>query len=151
MRTFQKQEVRMIPGFSHGLNYLAVLVSGVGSMILGFLWYGPLFGKPWAGFTGWTTEKVKTVPGGQMALSYILAFVVAIVQAITLSILVRSLGVTAWSDGLWTGVCAGVGFTAMGFAATFLFEHKPFGLWLIVAGYEVVYLAGAGLLVTVWR
>lgn len=141
----------MNPSFSHGVNILAVLVSGAWSLVLGFLWYGPLFGKPWGGYTGWTEEKVKTVPGGQMALSYILAFVVAAAQAVVLTVFVRSLSVSTWSDGLWVGVLAGFGLTALGFAATYLFEHKPVGLWLIVAGYEVVYLGGAGVLVTVWK
>jgi hypothetical protein len=61
------------------------------------------------------------------------------------------LGATVWSDGLILGLLAGVGFIALGFATSFLFERKAFGFWLIVSGYEVVYLAAAGVLVTVWR
>ena len=141
----------MIPSLSNGFNILAILASGVGSLIIGFIWYGPLFGKPWSTYTGWTREKVATVPGGQMALSYILSFVAAVAQACVLTVFARGLGVTAWSDGLWIGLLAGVGFTALGFATTYLFEHKPTGLWLIVSGYEVVYLAGAAVIVTVWR
>jgi len=140
----------MIPSFSHGLNILAVLVSGVWSLVLGFLWYGPLFSKPWSKHTGWTNEKVKTISGGRMATSYILTFLAAVAQAIVLTVIGRSLGITLWSDGLWLGLLAGIGFIALGFGTSFLFEHRPIGLWLIVAGYEVVYLAGAGVLVTVW-
>lgn len=29
------------------INYLAVLIAAVASMIIGFLGYGPLFGKAW--------------------------------------------------------------------------------------------------------
>src|SRR5690348_2723001 len=29
------------------LNYWAILVAVVASMVLGFLWYGPIFGKAW--------------------------------------------------------------------------------------------------------
>jgi hypothetical protein len=141
----------MIPGFSNGINVLAVLASGVGSMVLGFLWYGPLFAKPWSTYTGWTEEKVRAVGGGKMALTYILTFVAAVLQAVVLTVFARALGISAWTDGLWMGALAGVGFTALGFATTYLFEHKPLGLWLIVSGYEVVYLAGAGVIVTAWR
>jgi len=141
----------MIPSFSVGFNILAVIASGVWSLVLGFIWYGPLFGKPWAGFTGWTEEKVKAVPGGRMALSYVLTFLAAVAQAVVLTLFVRAAGVAAWSDGLWTGLLAGIGFVALGFATSYLFEHKPTALWLIVSGYEVVYLAGAGVLVAVWR
>jgi hypothetical protein len=137
--------------FGSGLHLGALVVSGAMSLVIGFLWYGPLFGKPWAAYTGWTDEKVKSIPGGTMALTYLLTLLAAIVQAVVLSLLSRSLGATVWSDGLVLGLLAGCGFVALGFATTSLFEHKPIGLWLIVSGYEVVYLAAAGTLVTIWR
>ena len=30
------------------INWLAVLASVVAAMVVGYLWYGPLFGKAWA-------------------------------------------------------------------------------------------------------
>lgn len=36
------------------VNYLAILVAAVLSMVLGFLWYGPLFGKEWTKLMGVT-------------------------------------------------------------------------------------------------
>jgi hypothetical protein len=44
------------------INYLAILASGIIMMVLGYLWYGPLFGKPWmklAGITKSDMEKSK--------------------------------------------------------------------------------------------
>ena len=35
-------------------DILPILASGVASLLIGFVWYGPLFGKPWAAYTGWT-------------------------------------------------------------------------------------------------
>jgi len=141
----------MIFTFGSGINGLALLASGVVSLVIGFVWYGPLFGKPWSRHTGWTDEKVKSVGGGAMALTYGLTFVAAVAQALVLTLFARSLGAVTWTDGLLLGTIAGAGFTALGFATTHLFEHKPFGLWLIVSGYEVVYLAAAGMLVSAWR
>jgi len=141
----------MLVNFSEGWNILAVLASGLASLILGFLWYGPLFGKAWAGYTGWTNEKVKTIPGSRMAMTYLLAFLAALISAFVLAILSAALGASGAADGLVLGLLAGIGITAMGFGTTFLFEHKPLGLWLIVAGYETAYLVIAGIIVTVWR
>ena len=141
----------MILNFSNGLNILAILASGIASLILGFVWYGPLFGKAWAGYTGWTEEKIKTIPGSRMARTYILTFFAALVSAFVLSTLSRALGASGAVDGLILGLVTGIGIAAMGFATTFLFEHKPLGLWLIVAGYQVFYLVIAGIIVTVWR
>ena len=125
----------MILNFTAGLNFLAILASGIASLILGFVWYGPLFGKAWAGYTGWTKEKIKTILGSRMARTYILTFYAALVSAFALSCLSRALGASGAMDGLILGLVAGIGIAAMGFATTFLFEHKPLGLWLIVAGY----------------
>lgn len=141
----------MIFTFGSGINVLALLASGVLSLAIGFIWYGPLFAKPWSRYTGWTDEKVKQVSPGSMAFTYGLTFVAAVVQALVLTLFARSLGAVTWTDGLLLGAIAGGGFTALGFGVTHLFEHKPLGLWLIVSGYEVVYLAAAGILVSVWR
>ena len=34
------------------INYLAILVSAILSMVVGSIWYGPLFGKKWAELIG---------------------------------------------------------------------------------------------------
>jgi hypothetical protein len=133
-----------------GVNFLAILVSGAASLVLGFIWYGPLFGKAWARYTGWTEEKVKALPASRMALTYGLTFVAALVSAYVLSVLSEALGASGITDGLLLGLLVGIGFAGMAFATTHLFEHKPLGLWLIVAGYEILYLAVAGIIVTVW-
>src|SRR5262245_51700624 len=69
------------------VNYLAVLASAVAMMVLGFLWYGPLFGKTWSRLMGWgemTPEKMaemqkKARPG------YAITFVGALLMAYVLS------------------------------------------------------------------
>lgn len=132
-------------------NVLAVLACGAASLVIGFVWYGPLFGKPWAGFTGWTEEKIKTIPGSKMGLTYGLTFLCALVTAAALAGLSNALALTGVVAGLTLGLVAGIGFAAMAFATTHLFEHKPLGLWLIVSGYQIVYAAAAGVIVTVWK
>jgi len=141
----------MLMNFSEGWNILTILASGLASLVLGFVWYGPLFGKAWAGYTGWTNEKVKTIPGSRMAMTYLLTFAAALISAYVLAVLSRTVGASGVVDGLVLGLVTGIGIAAMAFGTTFLFEHKPLGLWLIVAGYETAYLVIAGIIVTVWR
>lgn len=133
------------------LNLLAILACGIVSLVIGFVWYGPLFGKSWAGYTGWTEEKVKAIPSSRMASTYLLTFAAALVSAYALAFLVRALGLAKVTDGLYLGLLTGLGFAAMGFATTHLFEHKPVGLWLIVSGYQLVYQVAAAVIVTLWR
>ena len=66
----------------HEVNLLAVLVAGIVPMIVGFLWYGPLFGKRWLALMETTAEEiqkdfnpVKTV---HLALMALIAFVLPV-------------------------------------------------------------------------
>jgi RsiW-degrading membrane proteinase PrsW (M82 family) len=141
----------MVLNSGEGINLWAILVSGLASLVIGFIWYGPLFGKAWSGYTGWTEEKVKTLPSSRLASTYVLTFAAALVTAYALAFLVRALGISRVTDGLFLGLLTGVGFAAMAFATTHLFEHKPVGLWLIVSGYQLVYQVAAAVIVTLWR
>lgn len=134
-----------------GFYLWAILASAAASMVIGFVWYGPLFGKPWGRYSGWTEEKIKTVTGKSMGLTYGLTLIAAVVSSLALTVLSRSLGASTALDGLLIGLLTGVGLVAMALATNFLFERRPLGFWLIVAGYEIVFMAAAGVIVTVWR
>jgi hypothetical protein len=86
-----------------------------------------------------------------MALTYALTLAAALVTAFVLDVLAWATGTSTVSDGIGLGLWTGVGFSAMAFATTHLFEHKPLGLWLIVSGYQLVYQVWAALIVTLWR
>ena len=69
------------------INYWAVLVCGVLSMIIGSIWFGPLFGKKWMQIIGATEmdmEKRKEMQKRAMPL-YIISFVLSLFQAYVLS------------------------------------------------------------------
>src|SRR5260370_5585159 len=46
----------------HSLNWLAILVAAISTMVIGFLWYSPLlFAKPWMKEMGYDpSDKAKT-------------------------------------------------------------------------------------------
>ena len=141
----------MFPGLSYGINIWAILACGVASLVIGFIWYGPLFGKAWAAYTGWTEEKVKSIPSSRMARTYILTVAAALVTAFVLDLFAWALDSSGIKAGLFLGLLTGVGFSAMAFATTHLFEHKPVGLWLIVSGYQLAYQVAAAVIITLWR
>ena len=69
------------------VNYWAVLVCGIVSMVLGFVWYGPLFGKKWmeiVGATDMDKERRKEMQKGMWKL-YLTSFVLALLQACVLA------------------------------------------------------------------
>jgi len=60
-------------------NILAIFLAGIVPNVLGALYYGPLFGKPWLASLGYTADDMKgrneaLIYGGALALSLIIAF-----------------------------------------------------------------------------
>src|SRR4051812_21622205 len=132
------------------VNYLAVLACGVVSMVIGFLWYGPLFGKPWSELMGWgsmTPEKMaemqkKARPG--YAITFLASLVLAFVLAHELifgSVYTQTSGVSAGiAAAFWTWI----GFIVPVTLGTVLWDGKPWKLWFINAGYWLVLLCVDG-------
>jgi len=65
------------------INYLAILVAGLVPSILGAIYYGPLFEKPWLDSLGKTKEDM--VPSN-MGLTYGLALLMALLVAMVLKL-----------------------------------------------------------------
>lgn len=67
------------------VNYYVFLLAGLVPMLIGFIWYGPLFGKAWMNQMGFTEESLK---GGNMALIFILSYIFSVFIAIMMQLLV---------------------------------------------------------------
>ena len=66
------------------VNMISVLVAGVASMAVGFLWYSPvLFAKPWMKLMGLTEKNMKEAQK-KMGMMYGLSFVASLVMAYVL-------------------------------------------------------------------
>ena len=45
-----------------GVSLFAVVAGSIGAFLLGWLWYGPLFGKAWADARGLSAEQLRPTP-----------------------------------------------------------------------------------------
>src|SRR3989304_5313099 len=109
------------------INYLAVLVAAIASMVLGMLWYGPVFGKLWmklSGITPQSMKKMKLTPKAAMTLG----FIGTLVTAYVLSHFVDLLSVTTWSGAAQFAFWAWLGLVAPVQLGAYLWEGKPFKL-----------------------
>jgi hypothetical protein len=132
-----------------GVNFLAILVAGVLHMILGFLWYGPLFSKPWMKLTGMTEQQASQ--GGPGPAIYLVPFVGALFGFYVLALFIDAAQAYTLAGGALTGLLAGVGILASFSAANAIFSNKPLQLFLIDYGYPVLSLVIAGALLGIWR
>ena len=136
------------------INYLAVLVCGVSNMVIGFLWYGPLFGKAWMKLSGMTQRDLEGSKKKGMSKGYAMAFVGALLMAFVLDhalIFASSyLGVTGIMAGLTAGFWNWLGFVAPVTMGVVLWEGKPWKYWLITYSYYLVGFLLMGSILAVW-
>ncbi len=137
------------------VNYLAVLVAAVASMIIGSLWYGPLFGKPWMALIGMTPEKIAAAKGKGMTMSYALMFVGSLVMSFVLahSLIFASAytNTTGAIAGMMVGFWSWLGFVAPVTLGSVLWENKSWNLWLLNNGYYIVTLVVIGIILALWK
>jgi hypothetical protein len=137
------------------INYWAVLVAAIAQMVLGFLWYGPLFGKPWSAMMNFTPEHMAEARAKGMGKS----LTVMIVGSLLMSWVLAHAIIFASAYLLFYGSLAGVtvGFlTWLGFVApitvgTVLWENKPWKLWFLNAGYYLVGFCLMGAILGAWQ
>ena len=136
----------------HDVNLLAVLVAGIVPMIIGALWYGPLFGKRWLAMMEMTAEEVQE--GFNPVKTYGVSFLLALVTAYVIAQLVAELGPEGGGSamvGVHVGLMAVIAFVAPAAHQSVTFEKRKAGLaWLNVA-YNGVALIGQALVIAIWR
>ena len=125
------------------ISWVGVAVAAVAAFVLGSLWYGPLFSKPWM------AELRKTVnetSGPRPALAPLLMaqFAATIITTIVLAIIIERFG-RGVPIGLTVGLLCGAGFAATTKLADVLFSQASTpGRYWIEAGNQLVSYALIG-------
>ena len=138
-------------------NYLAVLAAAIAGMVLGYLWYGPLFGADWTALMGWkpdAAQKLMAQNKKKMMTNYTLMFVGLLLMAFTLSHLVSLLNLYSG----FTGVVAGLegafmswfGFVLPASLGAILWEGRHWRLWVLNSGYYLIILLVMGIILGAW-
>lgn len=129
------------------INYLAVLVAGLSSMVVGYIWYSkPLFGNTWMRLEGMTEEKAKQ----KMGMTYGGMMLLALVLAYVLAHFVDYADATTTSEALMTGFWAWLGFVVTTKGASYLFGQKSMQLFFIDVGYHLVEILVMSVILVSW-
>ncbi|OGE80192.1 MAG: hypothetical protein A2660_02580 [Candidatus Doudnabacteria bacterium RIFCSPHIGHO2_01_FULL_45_18] len=139
------------------VNYLAVLACGVASMVLGYVWYGPLFGKMWIemmGFDKLDSSKQEAMKNS-MTKSYSLTFVGSLVMAYVFSHFLIFTTSYMRTEGVSAGLSAGfwiwLGFLAPLTLGSVLWEGKSWKLWTLNNAYNLLQLLIFGVILSLWK
>lgn len=113
------------------IDWLGIVVAAVAAMIIGALWYGPIFGASWLAHVGKTREELQ----GQGGIGYLVALLGAFFTALILTYVTQWAGAGGdFIEGMLTGAVMWVGFTLSTVVTGGVFEGKPWGLIMINSG-----------------
>lgn len=130
------------------INYWAVVVAALSAFFIGWMWYGPLFGKLWMKLNGFTEENMKE-GGMSMPAIMLINFVAVVVSAFGMAMFFG-----AESDmmlGISAGLMIAIFWIATSRLNDVLYERKPFGLYMINVGYNLVIYAVMGAILGGWH
>jgi hypothetical protein len=136
------------------VNYLAVLVAGIASMVVGYAWYSPvLFGNAWMKATGRTTESMKDEKS-QLGKIYSISFILSLLTAYVLThVMVFSENFFHYSlltTGITSAIWMWLGFVMPVQATDVLFGGKSFKLFAINTGYQLASLIAMGIVIALF-
>lgn len=123
------------------VSLVATLSATILSVLLGGLWYGPLFGRIWMGAVGLTPEQIrrKVNPARTYGATFALAFIASYVFGLYLG---RNPGL---AFSIAAGAAAGIFWVATSLATNYLFEGRRAALIAINGGYHAVRFTLIGL------
>jgi hypothetical protein len=138
----------------HQLNWLAIFVAAVATMVVGFLWYSPLlFAKAWVREMGYdVNDKTKMDEMKKSAgPAYAGSFVASVISAFTLALILHGLHAEDQHFGLMAGFHIWLGFVATVQFTGALFAKQTMKLFAINTGYQLVCYLVMSAILTAWR
>jgi len=124
------------------VNYLAVLIATIVTMVLGFLWYSPvLFGNVWVKQIGLKKEEMS----GGGSITYVLTALTALVGTYLLALLLTLTEERTIATGITIGLIIGL-IISVKIGMNYLFEKKSLTLYFITIGYHLVTYLLAGII-----
>lgn len=136
------------------INIWAVVVCAVLSMVLGYIWFGPIFGKKWMEIVGADRMDIEARKKMQKSAGplYVVQFFLSLFQAYVLAYYIAGWKeASGFENALWIWAA----FIMPVIAGTAMWNNDSkkiaWARFLIQSGYQLVLFAMFGLILGVWR
>jgi MFS family permease len=138
----------MFQTFLHQANYLAIIVSSIFYFILGAVWYSPLlFAKPWMQHVGRSEEQLK---GGSKVV-FLYTLIALFIICFVTSFIIWILGTCTVVSAIKVGLFISLGYTSTIIAINNWYGQRAGKLTLIDAGYHVIGIVAAAVILALWK
>lgn len=131
------------------VNWISVLAASLVGFVVGFLWYGPVFGAAWMRSIGMDPEVMKNAPKKGMRQIFTISFLLQWVMAFCLAMFLGTDVTTA--TGTLYGFLAGLPWVAFALTINALYEQKPWSYIVINGGYWTVTFTLMGAILGTWH
>jgi hypothetical protein len=129
-------------------NYPAVIVAAIAYWILGAVWYGVLFSKPWMALEHMTIEQAQSV---SPVIPYIVSFLLELLVAYSVAQLCIWRNADTVGRGASVGVLVWIGFVGPIAFMNYMFEMRPKALFAINEFYPLAGLVLMGAILGAWK
>lgn len=131
------------------LNFLAVLVAAFSAFFIGWIWYGPLFGKKWMELNGFTKENMSQKKWLPLPLIMGINYIATLLAAFSLAMFLGTESDAVF--GIFAGLMIAIFWIATSRLNDVLYEQKPMGLFWINVGYNVAIYVIMGAIIGAWK
>jgi hypothetical protein len=134
------------------ISYGRVAIAAVANIVVGWLWYGPLFGRQWREMTGMTMERMRAMPltmgqalFGGLVTALVLAYTLAHEALVWLpGMMTTSMTTFAFSLAFWVWL----GYFVTNTFSAYLWEGRSLKLTLFNCAQQLVSLFAMALVLT---
>ena len=128
-------------------NYAAVVVAAIAYWLLGAVWYGMLFSKPWMALENMSMEQAKSM---NPVLPYVVTFVLNLLIAYSLAQICIWRNANTIGRGASVGVLLWIGFVGPITYTTYMYEMRPKELYAINYFYPLAGMVLMGAIIGAW-
>jgi len=128
-------------------NYAAVAVAAVAYWILGGIWYGVLFSKPWMALENISMEQAKSM---NPVLPYVITMILNVLIAYSLAQICIWRNADTIGRGASVGVLLWIGFVGPITFTTYMYEMRPKELFAINEFYPLAGMVLMGAIIGAW-
>lgn len=130
----------------HNIHWLGALLGGLAYFALGALWYSKiLFAPKWIEYCKIDVNNPDMKKG--IAGIFLGSLVLMMITSICIAILAYKLQANGALNGAKLGLFTGLAFGATALSISYIYEKRPFGLYLINGGYTAVGSMIAGMII----
>lgn len=133
------------------INYWAVLLATLSSMVVGSIWYSRrVFGTYWLKAVGHTEESMRKGAAFPLIITVVVSFITAWVLAGAADITWRFYAGSFFGNAVLTGIILWAGFTAARMITHDAFDRRPSGLTVLNLAHEFVTIVVMAIIIGVW-